>query len=288
MKGKTEPEKNCWLRPFTSESSRSKKSIQFQNCSSFKGDFLELEIFGYTKKAFSKSRKDKKALLEKLNGGTLAINEISSSSKKFQARLLAFLKTGLFCPLGSSKKKKSNVRIIAIANKNLKMLAQNGKFNRALYNEISGITVRTPALRQRKMDIPLLAQHFLKTNGPLKQRSFSLKAMKILYNYPWPGNVQELETEIDKLLSLNPKSQDLFTEKDLSPHIRHSTASHLMQWMQPGKYNLKKALQSLEKQILLECLQKNNWNKTKVAKALGASRTSIIFKTKEYGIKEGA
>ena len=117
----------------------------------------------------------------------------------------------------------------------------------------------------------------------------SSKAMMALYNYSWPGNIRELENEIKKLISLRSKDQQEWTEQDLSPHIKNAS-SMLSAAFQPGKQNLKEILRSIEKRILLECLRKNNWNKTKVAKILGTSRTSVVLKTKEYGIlrKEGA
>ena len=147
-----------------------------------------------------------------------------------------------------------------------------------------------PPLKSRKEDIPLLAEHFLKAKSTLKDKKFTPKAMRALYDYSWPGNIQELENEMEKILSVIPKNQNILTEQDLSPHIRDTSSSPLTKAFQPGKQNLKEALRSIEKQILLDCLKKHNWNKTKVAKVLGTSRTSIILKTKEYGIikEEGA
>ena len=281
--------KKLLAKTIHSQSLRSKSSFYSQNCSSFKGKLLELELFGYTKGAFPKACKDKKALLEKLEGGTLSLNEIGNSSPEFQVKLLRFLTDSVFFSEGSSKEEKANVRIIALTSKDLKTMAEQGQFNKDLYFALNAISLKSPILKQRKADIPLLIDHFFKMKSPVKKRGFSLKATRALYQYSWPGNIQELESEIDRVLSLSPENQEIFTEQDLSPHIRASS-SELARVFQRGTGNLKETLRSIEKKILIDCLRQNNWNKTRVAKLLGTSRTSIVLKTKEYGIikEEGA
>ena len=271
------------------QSSRSKKPFHLQNYSIFKGKLLEREVFGYSHKAFPKAFKGKKALLEKIEGGTLLLNEIENTSLEFQSQLLRFLKEGVLFVKGGLKQKRSNVRILAATSKNLKALVEEGLFSEDLYFAISAMTVKIPSLRHRKEDIPLLVNHFVKTKSPLKKIKFSSEAMAALYDYHWPGNIRELENEMEKILSLNSQNKSLFTKQDLSPHIRDAS-SDLTAVFPFEKKNLKDALRSVEKQILLDCLRKNNWNKTRVAKLLGTSRTSIILKAKEYGIirKEGA
>ena len=271
------------------QSSRSKKPFYLQNFSAVKGKLLEREIFGYNQEVFSKNFKGKKALLEKIEGGTLLLNEIDNTSLEFQSQLLRFLKEGVLLVERGLKQKKSNVRILAATSKNLKALAEEGLFSEDLYFAISAMTVKVPSLRHRKEDIPLLVNHFLKTKSPLREIKLSSKAMTVFYNYSWPGNIRELESEIEKIISLSHQNKSVFTEQDLSPHIRDDS-SDLTAVFPSEKQNLKEALRFVEKRILLDCLRKNNWNKTRVAKLLGTSRTSIILKTKEYGIikKEGA
>jgi len=281
--------KRLLAKTIHAQSSRSKKPFHLQNFSTFTGKLLELELFGYNRKTFPKSIKNRIPLLEKINGGTLFLNEIENTSLEFQNKLLQLLKEGTFFSEGSSEPQKSDVRIIAATSKNLRNLVEKGYFNEDLYFAISVMTVKVPPLKQRKEDISLLIQHFLDTKSPLRKIKFSSKAMTALYNYSWPGNIRELENEIEKVVSLNTKDRNAFTEQDLSPHIRDSSST----WatgIQPGKQNLKDVLRSIEKRILVDCLKKNNWNKSKVAKMLGTSRTSLILKTKEYKIikKEGA
>lgn len=277
--------KRLLARTIYEESYRSKKAFHMQNFSSFKGSLLELEFFGYSQKAFPKAKKDKKALLEKLNGGTLFLNEIGNTSLKFQAKLLRFLKEGIFFSEGDLKPKKSDVRIISATSQPLKPLIESGQFNEDLYFVLSAMTIKVPPLKSRKEDIPILVDYFLKLHTLDKQVEFSPKALKALYNYSWPGNVRELENEVKRLISLNPESQSFWTEQELSPHIQNFSSGFSNSFAS-GKQNLKEALCSVEKQILLDCLKKNNWNKTRVAKILGISRTSIILKAREYGIKK--
>ena len=271
------------------QSLRSDAPFYSYNCSNFKGRLLELELFGYAKGAFPKASKEKKALLEKLDGGTLVLNNIGDSQAAFQQRLLKYLTDFVFFNEGSSKIKTANVRILALTKKDLKVFSEQGEFNKELYLALSGIHLKIPALRQRKTDIPALVDYFLKEKSPIKKKGFSVKAMKALYQYSWPGNVQELENEVDRVLALNTDNQDFFKFEDLSLHIRTSSS----QWakiFQDKKQNLKETLRSVEKKILMDCLRQNNWNKAKVARLLGTSRTSIISKSKEYGLikKEGA
>ena len=266
------------------QSLRSKKMFYSQNCSSFKGKLLEFEVFG---EGFSsKTTRKKKTLLEKLEGGTLCLIDIGYSDLEFQEKLLRFLKSSTFSSNDPLKSRKANVRVIALTTQDLRMMTEQGKFNKNLYKELSLVHIKSPPLRKRKKDIPLLISHFFKMKSPMKKREFSLEALKILYQYSWPGNIKELESEIDRVLSLGSELKRVFTKKDLSPHIQFSGDQdhEFIKKFYNKPYSLKSALRSVEKTILLNCLRQHNWNKTKVAKALGTSRTFVVLKTKEYGL----
>ena len=288
IEGENGTGKKLLARTIHAESERAKKPFYLQNFSAFTGKLLEREIFGWSPGLFSKPTKPKKVLLEKIEGGTLFLNEIGNTSLEFQSKLLHFLKEGVFFPEGALQSKPANVRIISSTSKDLKALVDNGQFDENLYFAISAMTVKIPPLRNRKEDIPLLTQHFLKTKSPSKNIKFSTKALSFLYNYSWPGNIYELKNEIEKVISLVPKDQNIITEQALSPHIRNSSSGLTV--FGSEKQNLKDTLRSVEKKILLDCLKKYDWNKSRVAKQLGTSRTFIILKAKEYGLlkKEGA
>lgn len=290
IEGENGTGKKLLARTIHKQSSRSEKPFYQQNFSDFKGQVLELEVFGSEAQSLPESLKGKKTLIEKINGGTLFLNEIGNTSLEFQAKLLRFLKEGVFSKKGNASAQKPNVKIISATSKNLKALVEKGQFNKELFLEINKMTIKLPPLRKRKEDIPLLIHHFLKIKK-IGQMKISKQAMAMLYNYSWSGNIRELESEVKRLVSLRSKEQKVWTEQDLSPHIREVSSSLSAVFQpEPGKQNLKETLRAVEKQILLDCLKRNNWNKTKVAKVLGASRTSIILKAKEYGIvrKEGA
>ena len=269
------------------ESLRSHKSFHIQNFSTFRGSFLESALFGKRKNS-QKALNHKKSLVQKLQGGTLFLNEIGHTSLDFQNQLLQFLKTSVFFDDGELKDKKYDVRIMASTSQDLKKLVKEGDFNEKLYFAISAMNVAIPPLKYRRMDIPLLAQYFLNTKNPSGSLSFSKPALKLLYDYSWPGNIQELQNEIEKIVSLKAKDQTVFTEQDLSSHIREFSFE-LDSLVFNTKRNLKDTLRLVEKQILLDSLRKNNWNKSKTAQLLGTSRTSLIAKAKEYGLfKKGA
>ena len=269
------------------ESLRSHKSFYVQNFSTFKGSFLESALFGRAKNS-QKSLRHKKSLVQKLQGGTLLLNEIGHTSLDFQEQLLRFLKTSIFFEEGELKNRKYNVRVIASTSQDLKKLVKSGDFKEKLYFAISAMTITIPPLKYRKIDIPLLVKYFLNNKNTLEHLSFSKPVLKLFYDYSWPGNVQELKTEVEKVVSLKAQDQTIFTEKDISSHIR-DFSFELDQLFINKKQNLKDTLRSVEKQILLENLRKNNWNKSKTAQALGTSRTSLIAKAKEYGLfKKGA
>lgn len=259
------------------QSFRAKKPFSLQDFSDLKGNFAEIELFGYNSNSPVKTNKKKKTLWETLKGGTLLLHEVGNSNLSFQNQLLKSVK---------KRQTSHDVRIIATSSKNLGNLVKKGTFKADLYSLIKEGTIKTSPLKNKKEDIPLLIDHFLNRTSGSKNRHFSLKAIKTLSDYSWPGNIQELENEITKILSTVPDKQKILTEKDISPHIRERSFALIKTLFQPEKKNLKSILRSIEKQILLDHLKKYNWNKTKVAKILGASRTSIVMKTKEYGIKQ--
>ena len=280
--------KRLLAKTIHNQSLRSKGVFYIQNFSGFKGPFLERELFSSSQNHLSKTAQREKTILEKLEGGTLFLNEIGNTSLGFQNKLLQFLKHGGLFITNSAKTKKTNIRVMASTSRDLKTLVEQEQFNEALYFAISTMTIKIPPLKHRKEDIALLAQHFLNKKSPLKNMIFSSQAMKSLCHYSWPGNIRELESEIEKIISLSAKDQTIVEKQDLSPHIQHATLQ--FDYLLPnGKQNLKATLRLVEKKILLNYLKRHNWNKSKVARLLGTSRSSIVIKAKEHGLfKEGA
>ncbi len=287
IEGESGAGKQLLARTIHRQSLRAGKPFLTQNCSHFGGSLLAAEAFGYERAAGPGAPAEKRAgLFEAAHQGTVFFDEIGAAPFDFQAKLLDFLQTGEFSPAGSSRRKKADARIIAATSKNLRKMADAGLFSQELLSSLGIIRLQTPPLRGRAEDIPLLASHFLQQNDILRERQFSAEALELLSGYSWPGNIRELESEVERILSFLNDSQAVIAAGCLSRKIRDPALAPFTPDIQLDKQNLKETLQSVEKQILLDCLKKTNWNKTRVAKMLGSSRTSIILKTKEYGIHQ--
>lgn len=268
------------------QSLRKEQPFVHYNCSSLDSQFLESEFFGHAKGSFRGASFDKKGLFEEAEGGSLFLNEIGSLSLGLQTKLLRALQTSTFFPLGDTKEKKINVRILTSSSKNLEEMVEEGQFNKHLYYQLNVINIKLPPLRERQEDIPLLIEHILKEKDLVGSRSFSQKAMDYLYHYSWPNNIRELEMELEKILH-SAQKRETITEEDISSHIKTGKSfidsPHMFEL---GKQDLKSFIRDIEKTILIDALKKEQGNKTKVSKLLQLSRTSVISKIKEYKLEK--
>lgn len=261
---------------------RKDKPLVIQNCSGLNENLLESELFGHVRGSFTGAISDKKGLFEVADKGTFFLDEIAEMSTALQVKLLRVLQEGTFTKVGGTIPQRVDVRIIAATNKKLEKLVEKGEFREDLFYRLNVIKIEIPPLRERKEDIPLLLDFFLDkyAKAKRKEKNISETALKMLLNYDWPGNVRELENEIEKLVLLSGQ-QDLITEDILSQRIKEaSIASKRKRFRTEGK--LKDAIMSLEKEMIMEGLRRNMWNKTRAAKELGISRAGLIMKIKEY------
>jgi two-component system response regulator HupR/HoxA len=255
------------------------------NCSAFNENLLDSELFGHVKGAFTGAIKDKKGLFEAANGGTLFLDEIGDMSPTMQVKLLRVLQEGTLIPVGGTEQRRVDVRVVAATNRDLKDMVERGTFREDLYYRINVINAVVPPLRDRKEDIPILIDHFLtrgcKEKGvPLK--SLAKRAMEKIYDYGWPGNIRELENEIERLIVLAGDEQRIGAEL-LSQRIRDFGENSKVQGVRvAGK--LKDALEELERTMIKEGLRRTNWNKSRLAKELGISRAGLIMKVEKYGL----
>jgi len=264
---------------------RKDKPFVIQNCSAFNDNLLESELFGHTKGSFTGALKDKKGLFEMADKGTFFLDEIGDTSPTMQVKLLRVLQEGTFIPVGSTESRKVDVRIVAATNRNLKEMVEQGTFREDLYYRLNVINIRVPPLRERKEDIPYLVEFFLQkvadSHNGLK-RSMTKRAMEKLYDYVWPGNIRELQNEIERLSVLAGEETKLMAEH-LSPKIMEATEKGKVQGARlQGK--LKDALEDLERDMIREGLRRTGWNKSKLAKELGISRAGLIMKVEKYGL----
>jgi DNA-binding NtrC family response regulator len=274
--GETGTGKEVFAQSIHQESPRAAKPFIALNCSGFSPELLESELFGYKAGAFTGANKDKKGLLEEANGGTLFLDEIGEMNLDLQAKLLRVLENQSFIKVGDTLTQQVNVRILAATNKDLKVEAAEGKFRADLYYRLSVFTITLPPLRERKADIPTLAEHYLsefsiKVNRPeLKMTDNILNAFQ---QYNWKGNIRELKNVIERLVILSDGAQ--LNTAALPPDFFEFTP-------QENKFNLNQ----IEKQHIQKVLIHTKGNKTETSRLLGIGLTTLYRKIEEYGIGE--
>ncbi len=258
--------KEVVARAIHSLSNRNRKPFIAINCAALPSELLESELFGYKRGAFTGATKDKKGLIEAANGGTLFLDEIGDMPISLQAKLLRFLETKRFIPLGGTEEKEVDVRIIAATNKNLKEEVKKGNFREDLFYRLSTIHINIPPLRERKEDIPLLVDYFVKElskkyNKEIKRISQSF--INYLMNQPLEGNVRELKNIVEREVIM---CDDGILGKGV---LSAKTPPSLLPPLTEEGVNLKEILKSVEKEYLLKALELANGKKTKAAELLG-------------------
>ena len=260
-------------------SRRKDKPFVAINCASIPDTLIESELFGHEKGAFTDATATKPGLIEIANGGTLFLDEVGDLSPAVQPKLLRFIETGEFRRVGGNNLIKVDVRIISATNKDLGEEVRKKNFREDLYYRLNVVTIRLPALRERKEDIPLLVEYFLKKLRTDKK--ISPEAMEILMNYDWPGNVRELENVVERAVILS--KGDVIKPEDIA--IKPTTGvSYYSDIASKPLHAL--SLAELEKIHIENVLRSNNWNKTKTAEILGISLKTLYLKMKRYGITE--
>ncbi len=268
-------------------SNRKNKKFIAQYCGALPETLLESELFGHVKGAFTGATHDKKGLFEIADGGTFFLDEIADIGFATQAKLLRFLQEGEIKKVGSTVTQKVDVRVICATNVSLKQRVEEGKFREDLYYRLNVIKIQVPSLQERKSDIPLLAVYFLdkfskKINKKVK--GISEQAMNYLVNYSWPGNIRQLENEIERAVTL-VEENSYIEPTDLSEEIYKFKENKEVLNMLENE-SLKDAVEKLEYSMILKTLNETNWNQTKTAQRLGLSRQGLIKKMHRYNISK--
>lgn len=274
--------KELFARAIHQSSQRGDKPFYPVNCAAFPENLLESELFGYEEGTFSGALKGGKAgLFEVAHGSTIFLDEVGDLSLNMQAKLLRVLQEKKIRPIGSFREKEVDVRILAATNQNLKKMVQEQKFREDLYYRLNVIPIEIPSLRQRRADIPLLAEHFLAklakaTNSPPK--TLTARAMAHLISYDWPGNVRELENVVERAVNLTTgliidiDALDIDTDKQFN-------------YPTPGETTLKSLLEDYERRVIREALA-NHQSVRQTARSLGISHTALLKKLKKYNLKK--
>ena len=267
--------KELVARALHSQSHRQGKPFIAVSCAALPESLLESELFGHERGSFTGAYAQKKGKFEIANRGTLFLDEIGEMSANIQVHLLRVLEEKEFTRVGGNELIKVDVRVISATNRDIKRAVANGQFREDLYYRLNVVTIELPLLRERKEDIPLLAQHFLKKFALENQKDitgFSPEATDFLLNYEWPGNVRELENAIERavILAQNPSIQ--VTDLPQGNLLLARSAS-------PGG-----RLEEVEKNHIISVLNKTGGNYSQAARLLGISRMTLYNKARAYGL----
>lgn len=268
---------------------RANKNFVPINCTAIPENLLESELFGHAKGSFTGAHQSKKGLFEEADGGTLFLDEIGDMDLSLQAKLLRVLQERKIKPVGENQYKEVDVRILAATHKNLKELCKQGKFREDLYYRLTVIPIHLPPLRERKEDIPALAELFLKKYSAInnaKARSFSRASMEKLVDNHWEGNVRELENVVERAVVLCPNeiiSENFFSFDRIRPKESNISSSS------NTELNFEEdliSLEELEKRYIKKILDHTRGRKEKAARILGINRRTLYRKERLYGFVE--
>src|SRR5699024_250281 len=264
-------------------SNRSNDPFIKVNCGALPDSLLESELFGHEAGAFTGADQLRLGRFELADGGTIFLDEISTLPPTTQVKLLRVLQYFTFERVGGEETIKTDARIIAATNKNLKKEVENGNFRKDLYYRLNVLNLSIPPLRERIDDIATLAKYFLKKYSHNEDIFISKEAIEYLKSYHWPGNVRELENTIERVTVLMNGS--IIEKKDLSIHLKPDFSDLYELHHEKGNIPMQKIMQSVEKDLVLKGLQRANWNKSKAARILKINRRLLYSKIDQYNIK---
>ncbi len=263
------------------------------SCGAIPENLLESELFGYRKGAFTDAKSDREGLIEKAGEGTLFLDEIGELSLPLQTKLLRFLQDGELRRLGDTETRKVNVRLVAATARDMEREVADGKFREDLFYRLNVIRVHIPPLRDRREDIPLLAQHFLgRFSKKFRKPGMSLlpDCVETLRNHDWRGNVRELENLVERCVLL-AGAREISSEELLSiwkqgtpVDGRESPAFHVRITVPLERPDLKEAIREVERQMIRLALERTGGNRPKAAELLGISHPALLYKAKAYGL----
>jgi len=259
-----------------------KRPFMAVDCGSLVPTLIESELFGYEKGAFTGALRSKAGLFQAADGGTIFLDEVGELPLEMQAKLLRVLQEKEVRPVGSNQKIKVEVRVMAATNRDLEAAYKEGTFRKDLYFRLNVVTVHLPSLRDRRSDIPDLAQWFLSRYAPTQPIKITTAAMKCLRAYDWPGNVRELENCIERAVALG--DQQVIDTGDLPPGIQSLSPSSDGPAEQFIPTTTSTDLEDIERVTIERVFEQVNGDKTLAGQLLGISRATLYRKLKRYGI----
>lgn len=287
LTGESGTGKELLAKALHQNSLRAAKPFITVNCGAIPENLIESELFGHRKGSFTGAVADRVGKFEAANEGTVFLDEVGELPINLQVRLLRVIQEREIDKIGFPKPIPVNVRIIAATNRDLRTLIEDGNFREDLFYRLSVVTIEPPPLRERREDIPLLLSHFLKkhcTRYQITVPSFTDDALELLARYNWPGNVRELENVIEHAVVLG--RSDVIRGEDLPPHIRQAKSRVTSISLKLPDEGID--LEEVEKEILVQALDKHQWNQTHAARYLNISRKTLIYRMEKFGLTPAA
>ena len=273
--------KELVARAIHANSARARMPFVPVNCSALPETLLESELFGYMKGAFTGAATNKAGLFEVANGGSIFLDEIGETTPATQVKLLRVLQHREVIPVGATDAEPIDVRLIAATNRNLEESIRRGSFRQDLFYRLNVITIHLPPLRDRRDDIPLLAEAFLRRNEPRGEqhvKRLSEATLEVLGGYTWPGNVRELENALERAIILTPG--EVIEPDSLPERVRERRAEPLVS----ERVQVNPTLDAIERAYILWVLQGEDGNKTRAAEVLGIDPSTLHRKLARYGL----
>ena len=283
LRGESGTGKEVFAQSIHRASQRKNNPFVAINCAAIPENLLESELFGHVKGAFTDAKEDKLGRVELAQGGTIFLDEIGDMSLDLQVKLLRVIQERKIERVGSTKSKEIDVRIITATHQNLESLVQKGRFREDLYYRLNVIPITIPPLRERKEDIPILMEYFMKTLSQKLNRSpkrLSQKAFNMLLDYDWPGNVRELQNVVQYFVEL--EVGDMITVKSLPSYLQTDKNTQYKREFKKGSVPEKREKDEI--MALLDEHGRDTAGKKKVAKQLGISLATLYRKINKYGI----
>jgi two-component system, NtrC family, response regulator AtoC len=284
VQGESGTGKELVARALHRQGPRAGKPFVPVNCGAIPDTLLESELFGHKRGAFTDAHTDRRGLFEEADGGTLFLDEIGELPLQLQVSLLRVLQEGTVRPLGASRDRRVDVRVVAATVRDLKHEVEQGRFREDLFYRLNVLQVNVPPLRDRREDIPLLIEHFVeRNNGRLGTRIEGVdpQARKLLLEHTWPGNVRELENVIERAVVL--AEGDTLHPEDLPERLREPL-DPVAATLASGELSIKKTARHIEEELIKRALHKTGGNRTQAAKLLEISHRALLYKIKDYGL----
>jgi len=281
LSGESGTGKELVARALHARSSRRNGPFVAVNCAAIPRDLLESELFGHLKGAFTGAIKDKPGKFQQADGGTIFLDEVGELPLELQPKLLRVLQERVVTPVGGNREQRLDIRVVAATNRDIEQSISEGRFREDLYYRLAVIPLHLPPLRQRREDIPLLLRHFCNKHGAEEVR-FDETALAILQQYSWPGNVRELENLVERLLIMRTSSE--ITSADLPDKLKQPANGAASR---ANVVNLPDAgypLEQLEREVVVEALERNHWNQTAAARFLQIPRHTLLYRMEKYQI----